>query len=324
MSEAETKTAGASHVHQPGNVNEDGALKKKYAVTPCKWLKEGISFFGKYFWTSFFATYLWGLIMLPLVAFFLAPYVIWAGSLVNLIETASNYLTIDNVVAALKNYSLLSIVSSFTSASTSGFNYFLLFYILSILYQALMCGPARAAYFVPVLNKLHGERVHLSLFFGGFRFFFTLLIQQFIETVIVTIGLSLFILPGIYAMVVMWWTVPLIVDRKYGPFKAIGVSFMQVHRNCCGSLLLLITIAGVSFLFIGGLVLLFILSLFVVVPALLSSFSLGVFLLFLFIVLGAHILLFFNIILRYTFAFAYDDVCGIKRELLPTKDPRSG
>ncbi len=84
-----------------------------------------------------------------------------------------------------------------------------------------------------------------------------------IISILLTIGLQLFILPGLYLFIATTFTLPLIIERNLTPLRAIGLSIKAVNANL-GKLItiyslffllfvIVIISFGIAYIFVGPL-----------------------------------------------------------------------
>lgn len=128
----------------------------------------------------------------------------------------------------------------------------------SIALTAVM-SPLYAGYVIVTLKKIQGEAFRFSDFFQGFNSFLPLVFAGFLAGILVTIGMVLFLLPGIYLAVGYMFTTALIVDYRMDFWQAMETSRRIVTKNwfslfVFGLLLALINLLGVLAFGIGLLV----------------------------------------------------------------------
>jgi hypothetical protein len=79
------------------------------------------------------------------------------------------------------------------------------------------------------IRKVAGEIVTWKMVLEGFSQTGKLVVATFLQTVLITIGFLLLILPGIYLAIGYSMTLPLIVDRKMSPWQAMESSRKAIH-----------------------------------------------------------------------------------------------
>mmetsp|Transcript_20773 Transcript_20773/g.34231 ORF Transcript_20773/g.34231 Transcript_20773/m.34231 type:complete len:495 (-) Transcript_20773:656-2140(-) len=96
--------------------------------------------------------------------------------------------------------------------------------------------PYRCAQYFPVFAHLKATPPTVTHFFHGFRtaVFGRAIIEEAIYLLIVNIGLHIFLLPGLYAKVVLGFALPLILEHGFGVTAAFKTSFNEVHHNLLG------------------------------------------------------------------------------------------
>jgi uncharacterized membrane protein len=79
------------------------------------------------------------------------------------------------------------------------------------------------------IKKVAGEIVSWKMVFEGFSQTGKLVVATILQTLLITIGFLLLILPGIYLAIGYSMTLPLIVDRKMSPWQAMEASRKAIH-----------------------------------------------------------------------------------------------
>jgi uncharacterized membrane protein len=82
--------------------------------------------------------------------------------------------------------------------------------------------PVYAGLFFAAIKQIRGEQIAINDLFGGFSHFVPLAVFGFLLHLLWLIGCLLCIFPGVYALGVLSPGVLLIMDRGYGPVKAIS------------------------------------------------------------------------------------------------------
>ncbi len=95
----------------------------------------------------------------------------------------------------------------------------------------LVAPPLLAGLYLMILSLDRGEPLRIGRLFDGFSFFVPVVIASVLVSVIVTIGIFLLLLPGIYAAVVYGITTLLIVDRGLDFWPAMETSRKTLHRH---------------------------------------------------------------------------------------------
>ena len=108
--------------------------------------------------------------------------------------------------------------------------------------------PLSAGYYVVALKILRGELVAFEDFFGGFRFWFPIIIASIMVTLIVTIGFILLIIPGIYLAVAYTLVIPVIIDRQPPVWEALEMSRRAITQRWFTVFFLLILLAIINLL----------------------------------------------------------------------------
>ncbi|MBU1566459.1 MAG: hypothetical protein KJ630_12640 [Proteobacteria bacterium] len=79
------------------------------------------------------------------------------------------------------------------------------------------------------IRKVAGENVTWKMVFEGFSVAGKLIVATILQTILVSIGILLLVLPGIYLAIGYAMTIPLIVDRKMSPWQAMETSRKAIH-----------------------------------------------------------------------------------------------
>eukprot|EP00455_Lapot_gusevi_P026163 TRINITY_DN2762_c0_g1_i6.p1 TRINITY_DN2762_c0_g1~~TRINITY_DN2762_c0_g1_i6.p1 ORF type:complete len:471 (-),score=159.06 TRINITY_DN2762_c0_g1_i6:274-1686(-) len=104
------------------------------------------------------------------------------------------------------------------------------------------------------LEYMRGRRAgdFSETFCSGFHYYFRPVVKAYLlQQILITIGLWLFIVPGLYLMVAFIYVQPLCIDRPYLPAVAhLRLSLRMVNKNLCGTLSLVVFMVLVC---LGGL-----------------------------------------------------------------------
>ncbi len=131
--------------------------------------------------------------------------------------------------------------------------------IIGSLALTAVMAPFYAGYVIVTLKKIQGEPFLFGDFFQGFNYFLPLVLAGLLTGLLVSIGMVLLVLPGIYLAVGYMFTTPLIVDYRMDFWQAMETSRKIVTKNwfslfVFGLLLALINLLGVLAFGIGLLV----------------------------------------------------------------------
>jgi hypothetical protein len=154
----------------------------------------------------------------------------------------------------------------------AGFIVFSLFYLVVLTVISLPRGigplaaaaihePLIAGYIIVAAKLLQGRNPNFSDFFGGFqfRFFLPLVLLGLVSRVLITIGLFLLIIPGLYLAVSYIFAAMMVVDQRLDFWAAMEESRRRVTTRWFSFfvlvlLLVLVNIAGLLALGVGLLV----------------------------------------------------------------------
>lgn len=80
------------------------------------------------------------------------------------------------------------------------------------------------------IRRVAGDPVSWKMIFHGFSFTGKIVVVTILQSILITIGFMLLILPGIYLTVGYAMAIPLIVDRNLSPWEAMETSRKAVHK----------------------------------------------------------------------------------------------
>lgn len=80
------------------------------------------------------------------------------------------------------------------------------------------------------VRRAERKRVSWKDVFSGFDVAVKITVAMILQTILITVGMFLLILPGIYLMVGYFMTLPLIIDQKMSPWQAMEVSRKAIHK----------------------------------------------------------------------------------------------
>lgn len=98
--------------------------------------------------------------------------------------------------------------------------------VLSSIVSALFT----AGLFYMGVRKVAGDTLSWKMIFSGFSKIGKVIVATLLQTLLVSIGLLLFIIPGIYLMIGYGLAMPLILDRDMGPWQALETSRKAIHK----------------------------------------------------------------------------------------------
>ncbi len=147
--------------------------------------------------------------------------------------------------------------------------FFLLFLVVNTVLNAVplvgrvaafaISSPLVIGNFIVGAKLLQRQPVEFKDFFAGFNFFLPLLLVSVLSAVLISIGMILLIIPGVYLAVGFAFALNLVVDRRLDFWPAMDLSRRTVHPLwfgvfIFGLLLLLVNLVGVICLGVGILV----------------------------------------------------------------------
>ena len=99
--------------------------------------------------------------------------------------------------------------------------------VLSLVFQVVIRSvalPMSYAVLIMAMRHANGKSVSAGEIFRHFGTIVSLFVAYLLEVVLITIGLVLLVLPGIYLMFAYIYAMPLIVEKKMGPWHAMETS----------------------------------------------------------------------------------------------------
>lgn len=91
--------------------------------------------------------------------------------------------------------------------------------------------PIMTGFFLVCIKRTANVPVEISELFAYFKLVPNLVILSIMSTVLLYIGLALFVLPGIYLMVAYAFAMPLMVEKKLSPWQALEASRRAVTHH---------------------------------------------------------------------------------------------
>lgn len=80
------------------------------------------------------------------------------------------------------------------------------------------------------IRKVVGDPISWKMIGKGFSFAGNLILATVLQSVLITIGLLLLVLPGVYLIIGYTMTLPLIVDQGMSPWQAMEKSRKTIHK----------------------------------------------------------------------------------------------
>jgi hypothetical protein len=105
--------------------------------------------------------------------------------------------------------------------------------VLSLVFQlviTMLSLPMSYALLIMAMRHANGKSVSAGEIFRHFGTIGSLFVAYLLETILIMIGIVLLILPGIYLMFAYMFAMPLIVEKKMGPWQALETSRRALTR----------------------------------------------------------------------------------------------
>jgi hypothetical protein len=114
-----------------------------------------------------------------------------------------------------------------TAEAAGGFSLFELVFqtLVQVIVMIFTAGLLRMG-----INQAVGDTVSWRMIFSGFSFAGKIAVATILQTILISIGFLLLILPGLYLSVGYAMTLPLIIDKGLSPWEAMEASRKAVHR----------------------------------------------------------------------------------------------
>lgn len=90
--------------------------------------------------------------------------------------------------------------------------------------------PVTAGYLMIALKHVQGKPVTYRMTFAYFSNFLPLICASFLMMLMITVGLLLLIVPGIYLIFSYLLVMPLIIEKRMSPWQAMEASRKAIHR----------------------------------------------------------------------------------------------
>jgi len=122
--------------------------------------------------------------------------------------------------------------------------------------QLMLAGPISAGYYLSIHYMATGRNYGFESFFDGFKIYFPVMLAALATNFLISLGLMLFIVPGLVIALFLIFVMPMVVFGKLELFQAIKYSPMIVYKGFwemskLGLFILLINIAGIFTFGIG-------------------------------------------------------------------------
>ncbi len=114
--------------------------------------------------------------------------------------------------------------------------------------QMIIAGPISAGYYITINKIRKGEQINFSNFFDGFKIFFPSMLVSMLSGVIISIGMLLLVIPGIFFSIVYLFAMPLVIFAKLDYWSAMESSRVIITRNFWEALVFGLMIVGINIL----------------------------------------------------------------------------
>jgi hypothetical protein len=105
--------------------------------------------------------------------------------------------------------------------------------VLSLVFQlviTIVALPMSYALLIMAMRHAHGKSVSAGEIFRHFGVVGSLFVAYLLQVILIMIGFVLLVLPGIYLMFAYIYAMPLIVEKKMGPWQALETSRRALTR----------------------------------------------------------------------------------------------
>jgi len=114
--------------------------------------------------------------------------------------------------------------------------------------QMILAGPISAGYYLTINKIRKGETITFSNFFDGFKMFIPTMLVSMLSGLIISIGMIMLVIPGIFFSIVYLFAMPLVVFGRLEFWSAMESSRIIITRNFIEALLFGLMIVGVNIL----------------------------------------------------------------------------
>ena len=114
--------------------------------------------------------------------------------------------------------------------------------------QMIIAGPISAGYYLTINKIRKGEYISFGNFFDGFKMFMPVMIVSMLSGLIISIGMLLLVIPGIFFSVIYLFAMPLVVFDKLDFWAAMESSRIIITKNFTEAFLFGLMIVGVNIL----------------------------------------------------------------------------
>ncbi len=116
-----------------------------------------------------------------------------------------------------------------------------------------------AGYYIVALKLAKNKSRNFADFFAGFKRFFPIFLVNLVSSLLIFLGLILFILPGIYLVIAYLFAILFILEYRFGVWQALEASRKVISKHWLSFFgfsltLLYVNLVGILFLGIGLLV----------------------------------------------------------------------
>lgn len=133
------------------------------------------------------------------------------------------FVVVSFVAGMITGYSAFDIEQQAGASFTSTISYQIL--------VNLIAAPLTAGMMMIGIKIARDEKTSATEVFAHFDKLLPLVVANILMTILVTIGLFLLVLPGIYLAVAYMLTLPLIVDKNLGPWQALETSRKAITKH---------------------------------------------------------------------------------------------
>ncbi len=130
---------------------------------------------------------------------------------------------------------------------------------LAVIFNNIIAPVLGVGYFCVAFQIARGRPKTFGDFFGGFRKFLPVLLTSLVSSLLIFIGLILFLIPGIYLAVAYMFSQALVIDKHMDFWSAMETSRRVISKKWfsflgLGLLLFLLILVGLLALGVGALV----------------------------------------------------------------------
>lgn len=114
--------------------------------------------------------------------------------------------------------------------------------------QMIIAGPISAGYYLSISRLMRGEELRFEHFFDGFKMFLPTMLASMLSGLFISIGIMLFIIPGVFLAIIYLFVLPLVIYAKLDFWPAMESSRIILTKNFWEAAIFALMILGINLL----------------------------------------------------------------------------